>query len=87
MNPIALAAAVGAGRNSLLVKPNFRVLGKKVGKQMREAQEKIARIDRRQIHTLLNGSETTIDLGGEPPFVLTPEDVQIEFISDDLDCS
>ncbi len=62
---------------SLIVKPNFRVLGKKVGKNMREAQEKIAKIDRKQILSLFQGKEIAIDLEGEP-FTITPDDVQIE---------
>lgn len=62
---------------SLKAKPNFRVLGKKVGKLMRSAQEAIDAFDHTQLNTLLNGGEVTLTLEGEN-IVLTPEDVAVE---------
>ncbi len=62
---------------SLLVKPNFRVLGKKVGKKMRAAQQVIENFDRKHVLALFDGQDVSIDLEGEP-FQLTPEDVQVE---------
>lgn len=62
---------------SLKAKPNFRVLGKKVGKFMRAAQLIIEAFDQHQLATLMNGESLTIQLEGES-FSLTPEDVQVE---------
>lgn len=58
------------------IKPNFRVLGKKVGQHMKEAQLLISQLDQNQVHTLLGGESLTIVLGGET-FTLTPEDVEV----------
>ncbi len=60
----------------LSVKPNFRVLGKKVGKHMKEAQLLISRLDQEQINTLIHGKPLPIELGVES-FLLTSEDVEI----------
>lgn len=62
---------------SLKAKPNFRVLGKKVGKLMRSAQEAIDRFNVDQLTTLLNGGEVVIELEGES-ITITPEDVAVE---------
>ena len=62
---------------SLKAKPNFRVLGKKVGKLMRSAQQAIDLFNIDQLTTLLNGGEVKIDIEGES-VVLTPEDVAVE---------
>jgi len=62
---------------SLKAKPNFRVLGKKVGKFMKAAQGVIDGFTHEQLTTLLEGRNLNIHLEGEL-FELTPEDVQVE---------
>lgn len=62
---------------SLKAKPNFRVLGKKVGKLMRSVQLAVDGFDHHQLTTLLNGGNITLDVEGEK-IVLTPEDVAVE---------
>lgn len=62
---------------TLKAKPNFRVLGKKVGKMMRDVQVAIDAFSRDQLQTLLDGKNVTLNLNGET-LVLTPEDVQVE---------
>jgi isoleucyl-tRNA synthetase len=62
---------------SLKSKPNFRVLGKKVGKLMRAAQVLIEEFTQEQMLALLNGKTVDIDLEGQV-ITLTPEDVQVE---------
>lgn len=64
---------------ALKAKPNFRVLGKKVGKLMKAAQMKIDQFDQQHLSVLLAGLNVTLELEGET-FVLTPEDVQVERI-------
>jgi isoleucyl-tRNA synthetase len=61
----------------LVAKPNFRVLGKKVGKLMKAAQAAIENFTREQLWSILEGSSVEIALEGER-IVLTPEDVQVE---------
>jgi isoleucyl-tRNA synthetase len=61
----------------LRAKPNFRVLGKKVGKQMKEAQTAIEKLDQSSLEQLMEGETISIRLDGQE-FVLTPEDVQVE---------
>lgn len=60
----------------LSIKPNFRVLGKKVGAHMKEAQLLISQLFQDQINTLIDGGTLSIVLG-ETPFDLTSEDVEI----------
>lgn len=60
----------------LSIKPNFRVLGKKVGAQMKEAQGFIQNLSQDQINTLLEKRDLPILLGGNA-FVLSAEDVEI----------
>lgn len=62
---------------SLICKPNFRVLGKKVGAKMKAAQQVIGAFNHRQMMTLLNGSSLDAVIEGET-FTLTPEDVSVE---------
>lgn len=62
---------------SLQAKPNFRVLGKKVGKLMRAAQVAIEKIGQEDLQTLLDGGVITIDIEGSS-MTLTSEDVQVE---------
>jgi len=60
-----------------LAKPNFPVLGKKIGKFMGEAQKIISGFSRRQMQELLAGKTVQIEIQGEA-IVLTASDVQIE---------
>jgi isoleucyl-tRNA synthetase len=62
---------------SLKAKPNFRVLGKKVGKLMKAAQSAIDLFDQRQLTKLMNGEQVKLQLDGEE-FTLNSEDVQVE---------
>lgn len=62
---------------SLKAKPNFRVLGKKVGKLMKAAQQTIDAFTQKQLNVLLNGESLPVTIEGEE-VVLTPEDVQVE---------
>lgn len=64
---------------SLKAKPNFRTLGKKVGKMMKAVQGVIDQFDQTKLKTLLDGKELTIKVEGEL-FTLTSEDVQVERI-------
>lgn len=61
----------------LKAKPNFRVLGKKVGKLMPSVQKLIDKFNHEQLMTLLNGGEVSLQVDGEA-VLLTPEDVQVE---------
>lgn len=60
-----------------VAKPNFPVLGKKVGKLMPLAQKVITSFDRNQILALSSGKTLEIEVGGEK-VVLDASDVQIE---------
>ncbi len=62
---------------SLIAKPNFRVLGKKVGKLMNAVQKAVEKLPSKDQKQLLNGQEVTIKVEGET-IVLTPEDVTVE---------
>lgn len=61
----------------LKAKPNFRILGKKVGKFMRSAQGAIEQFDQKQLSDLMNNLPVVINLEGHP-LTLTTEDVQVE---------
>lgn len=61
----------------LKAKPNFRVLGKKVGKLMRSVQMQIDAFDHDQLTTLMEGGEVNLRVEGET-VTLTSEDVQVE---------
>jgi isoleucyl-tRNA synthetase len=61
---------------SLSIKPNFRVLGKKVGKHMKVVQGLIAELGQESIQALLQGEKLPITLEGEI-IDLTDEDVEI----------
>lgn len=58
-------------------KPNFRVLGKKVGKNMRQAQSLIQELKLEEIAQLRSGESVELILNDEP-FTLQQEDVEIE---------
>jgi isoleucyl-tRNA synthetase len=60
-----------------VAKPNFRILGKKVGKLMNSAQKVIQGFDRKQLQSLQNGMSLEILVEGER-ITLTPEDVGVE---------
>jgi isoleucyl-tRNA synthetase len=64
---------------SLRAKPNFRVLGKKVGQLMPVARDVIATLSRRDLSKLAQGQVLPIDLNGTS-FDLTSEDVAVERI-------
>lgn len=61
----------------LKAKPNFRILGKKIGKKMPEAQKKIVEFGQKDLNELLNNKTYRLDLDGEE-VVLTLEDVAVE---------
>lgn len=58
-------------------KPNFPVLGKKIGKLMPQAQKKIQSFDRKQIQALYDGLSLPLELEGQI-VELAAEDVHIE---------
>lgn len=62
---------------SLKAKPNFRILGKKVGKLMPQAKATIESFDQEKLAILLDKGVLAIELNGEE-VILTPEDVQVE---------
>lgn len=62
---------------SLKVKPNFRVLGKKVGKAMKAAQLAIEALDQESLSLLMDGQSIPVVIEGEK-HLLSPEDVQVE---------
>jgi len=62
---------------ALTAKPNFRILGKKVGKLMNSAQKVIQNFNQKQLKTLLEGKNLEIAVEGET-ILLTPEDVAVE---------
>ncbi len=62
---------------SLLPIPNFRVLGKKVGKQMKVVQEAIGKLPLTSLYALLEGGCVTLSIDGQD-LVLTAEDVAVE---------
>jgi len=58
------------------IKPNFRVLGKKVGKYMRDAQKVIANFDQNQINQLVAGDSLEIKLSQES-FTIDSQDIEV----------
>jgi isoleucyl-tRNA synthetase len=62
---------------TLLPKPNFRILGKKVGKLMNAAHKAIGQLSQRELNTLLKGNSLDIELEGQL-ISLAPEDVGVE---------
>ncbi|MGA8164693.1 MAG: isoleucine--tRNA ligase [Waddliaceae bacterium] len=58
-------------------KPNFRILGKKVGPLMKAVHQKINALTQHQLEQLLNGEELAIEVEGET-FALDPEDVHVD---------
>jgi isoleucyl-tRNA synthetase len=62
---------------SLKAKPNFRVLGKKVGKLMKQAQAVIEQFGQKELSELLNQDSVHVTIDGHS-ILLTSEDVQVE---------
>ena len=62
---------------TLQAKPNFRVLGKKVGKLMNACQSAIQKLEYRLMKKLFENHSVTITVEGEA-IELTPEDVSVE---------
>ena len=62
---------------SLKAKPNFRLLGKKIGKLMKQAHAIIEGFSQDQLLQLMNGESISITIESEQ-VVLTSEDVQVE---------
>lgn len=60
-----------------LAKPNFPVLGKKIGKLLPQAQKAISAFTVQQIQMLSKGGSLSIEIGGEQ-IELVSEDVQVE---------
>lgn len=58
-------------------KPNFPVLGKKIGKLIPLAKDVLQKFDRKQIQLLAAGESLEVEIGGEK-VLLEPKDVQIE---------
>jgi len=59
------------------IKPNFPILGKKIGKLIPLAQKAMQDFDRKQIQKLALGHNLRLEIGGET-VELEPSDVQIE---------
>jgi isoleucyl-tRNA synthetase len=64
----------------LAVKPNFRILGKKVGPKMKEITFAIGNLTQEEMEILNEGKSLTLMLGDEK-FLLTQEDVEIKQIA------
>lgn len=60
----------------LQAKPNFRSLGKKVGKLMKPVQTAIGNFTKNELETLKAGQNVTLHVEGET-IVLSPEDVEV----------
>ncbi|PIS03401.1 MAG: isoleucine--tRNA ligase [Chlamydiae bacterium CG10_big_fil_rev_8_21_14_0_10_42_34] len=60
-----------------MAKPNFPVLGKKIGKLIPQAQKVLQGFDRKQIQILASGGTVKVEIGGEL-VELESKDVQIE---------
>src|SRR5690606_9454612 len=61
---------------SLKAKPNFRVLGKKVGKMMKQVQQEIDNFDQDTLEKLLNGQSVNLHIEGDR-IEVTPDDVEV----------
>lgn len=61
----------------LIAKPNFRVLGKKVGSKMNSVKKSLETLDRTQLERLLNKEMIEIFVEGEM-IPLTSEDIMVE---------
>ncbi len=61
---------------SLTAKPNFPLLGRRLGKKMKLAKQVIEALPQAELQTLLSGSPLTLDLEGES-FELQPSEVEL----------
>lgn len=61
----------------LKAKPNFRVLGKKVGKMMPAVQKRMGALSTEELGKLFKGLDISIDVEGKP-VEITSEDVEVE---------
>jgi isoleucyl-tRNA synthetase len=62
---------------TLQAKPNFRILGKKIGKLMKSAQTAIGALDVRSLLRLMNGETIAIEIEGEK-IELNNQEVEVE---------
>lgn len=62
---------------ALVAKPNFRLLGKKVGQKMNAVHKAVNLFDQSTLNRLLSGQEVELDIEGEK-IILTPEDISVE---------
>lgn len=60
----------------LSIKPNFKVLGKKLGPKMKEAKAVIESLSRNKVETLYRGGNIEVEIGGEL-FTLSQEEVEV----------
>ncbi len=58
-------------------KPNFRLLGKKVGKSMQAVQKKIQDLSQQSLRSLIQGGTLSLTVDAES-WTLTSEDIQVE---------
>ena len=58
-------------------KPNFPVLGKVLGKRMKQASQAIQKLDSDMVAALISGKTLTIDIDGEP-FELSHESILVQ---------
>lgn len=61
---------------SLKAKPNFRELGKKLGKKMKQAQGEIQKLSQENLAQLMAGGSVEIQLEGEV-YTLLPEEIEV----------
>lgn len=66
----------------LKAKPNFRVLGKKIGKLMQAAAQAINQFDFSTLQILAEGKSVPLTVEGQE-ILITPEDVQVERVVHD----
>ena len=62
---------------ALVAKPNFRLLGKKVGSKMNEVHKAVGLFDQKILNQLLSGKTVEITIDGEK-IPLTSEDINVE---------
>ncbi len=62
---------------ALVAKPNFRLLGKKVGSKMNEVHKAVGLFDQKTLNQLLSGKTVEIEIGGEK-ISLNSEDINVE---------
>jgi len=60
------------------IKANFKTLGKKIGKLMKPAAERIARLSIAEVQTIERGQNLVLEISGES-VTIEPEDVEISF--------